>query len=364
MQLSASIFLQQENMNKRSLLSLLQPHTVEIYGLQDKVYTCTDVNARDLLHVSRFDLFAKLYYARNRTVFATEALDVYVQHIKAFNPDMQEPGREDKVTIEAFISTYDYLLDYFKENDFDASTSLIPVDEDGVILDGAHRVAALAYYGKSVTIVKFQGVKSKGPFDYRYFKERGLSWKICDIIANEMSVWREDILVACLWPKMGNAKCKDAGLGFLSIYYQICYTKDIAVNLKAVEKLVKYVYAGQPWVHHPESVMDKSVNCYGNTNKTLRVVVMQSSLSLDETIANKEALRMKFDSGKHSIHITDNVDESRDILPLFLTQEGLKKWNDESGSRKLMERIKERWFYFKKIELINLKVAIARIVYR
>ena len=53
-----------------------------------------------------------------------------------------------------------------------------------------------------------------------------------------------------------------------------------------------------------------------------------------------------------------------DILPLFLTQEGLKKWNDESGSRKLMERIKERWFYFKKIELINLKVAIARIVYR
>lgn len=344
------------------MLDLIQPHTIQIYDLANRSYVRERVKARSLLSVTRFDLFAKLYYARLREAEPEKALDMYVQHIKAFNPDLREPGRDDKVTLESFVSTYNHLLDYFKDNDFDDSLSLVPVDEQGVILDGAHRVAALAYYDKEVTILRFEGVHSKGPFDYQYFKDRGLSWKLCDLIANEIPLWRDDILIACLWPQMGDENCKDQGTAFLSNHYPICYIKDMKLSLKSITPLVAKVYAAQPWVSNPAALADKSINCYGNTSKIARFVLIQSSVSLEETIANKEALREIFHSGKHSIHITDNVEETRDLLPLICTPEGEASWNVTSSTDKLLDGLNERWYYFKKVQFINLKVRVASII--
>lgn len=342
------------------MLKLIQSHTVNIYNLESKEYKCEVVNARSLLHVSRFDLFAKMYYARNRIKQHEKALSVYIQHIKAFNPDLKEPGRDDKVTLESFVGTFDGLLDYFKDNNFDDAISIVPVDEDGVILDGAHRVAALAYYNKKITILRFSGVKSKGPFDYKYFKERGLSWSICDLIANEIPLWRNDILVACLWPQMGNLKCKNIGVKYLASKFQICYIKDIKVSLKSIQTLIGMIYSSQPWVNDPKSIQYKSICCYGKSNKILRIVLMQSDHTLKDTIEYKEDLRNIFHSGKHSLHITDSVEETRELTPLILTDKGRELWQTENETYKLIEKLKERWFYFNKIQWINFKVAISK----
>ena len=345
------------------MIQLLQPHTVKIYHLEDKEYEVKHVKALSLLSVKRFDIYAKLYYAKYRLSEPEKALSVYTQHIKAFNPDGKEPGRDDKITFEAFVNTFNKLLDYFESNEFDDSISVVPVDKNGIILDGAHRVAALAFYNKEVTILQFKDVESKGFFDYQYFKDRGLKWAISDVIANEIPQWHSDILMACLWPQMGDSKCKDKGTEFLKSNYTICYQKEMALSLKTIQQLVARVYASQPWVNQPSSVMDKSVNCYGNSNRTVRFVMIQSALSLEETIKCKEFLREMYHSGKHSVHITDNVEETKELSQLVLTAEGISSWNRTGFNNKFLERMKERWYYFKKIEWINLKVRIYKMLH-
>ena len=166
--------------------------------------------------------------------------------------------------------------------------------------------------------------------------------------------------MACLWPKMGDKQCKDKGTEYLQTEYEVCYEKEMPLSLKTIQPLVEKVYASQPWVTHPSSVMDKSVNCYGNSNKVVRFVMIQSSHTLEETIACKELLREMYQSGKHSVHITDNVQETRQLAQLVLTPEGLSSWNKTSVNSRLIECIKERWFYFKKIEWINFKVKVYR----
>lgn len=228
--------------------SLLQPHTVKLYNLECKEYEVQDVPARSLLVGSRFDLFAKLYYIRHRQTDNVMAREVYNQHIKAFNPDLKEPGREDKNGYDDFIDAFDALIDDLTVNGFDPDKSLIPIDENGIILDGAHRLCALAFADKQVRIVKFKQVTSNGRFDYEYFLKRGLSRKTADIIAGEMVLWLPNVLIACLWPRMGGMEAKKETLEMITRQYPLCYVKAISTSLESFVHFIAKVYEQQSWV--------------------------------------------------------------------------------------------------------------------
>src|SRR5690554_4995810 len=115
------------------MISLVQQHTVDLYQLKEKTYEKLEVPAKSLITVNRFDLFAKMLYIKYRESNPALALDIYKSHIKAFNPDLKEPGREDKDGYQDFIKVFDDLIDYFQKNEFDENISVIPVSEDGVI---------------------------------------------------------------------------------------------------------------------------------------------------------------------------------------------------------------------------------------
>lgn len=167
------------------MIHLFQSHTVSLYGLDQKSYSIEKVSAKSLLKPSRFDLFAKLVYIRYRKSNPEFALKIYSEHIKAFNPDLKEPGRDDKNGLQDFIDSFDKLIDYFSENEFDENISLIPVSDDGTILDGSHRLAALIYFDKEVTIARFVDVKPVAVFNYEYFLIRGISFNTVSLIAKE-----------------------------------------------------------------------------------------------------------------------------------------------------------------------------------
>lgn len=340
-----------------TIIQRLQPHTVSIYHLTDDMVEEQVVDAKNLLTPSRFDLFAKLYYIRNRKDNPTEAERIYKEHIKAFNPDLKEPGREDKNGVDDFVSSFNQLVDQFETQDFNTEISLVPVTEDGVILDGAHRVAALAYYGKKVGIARCRGVKPKADFDFRYFKNRGLSWDTMDVIANEMVHWIPNMYVACLWPKMKN---KSDAHTLIEQQFGIVYEKGLHVNLTSFRALIKRVYEGQPWVNEPDSVNNKSMLCYG-FNGVIQFLFFVAD-NLEEVLAVKEKIRDMYDVGKHSLHITDSVEETRAIAEYILDEKKRKEWLPVSAVDGFSDQLKERWYYFKHVQLINVKVAIAKVL--
>ncbi|NLG05027.1 MAG: hypothetical protein GX567_14525 [Clostridia bacterium] len=315
------------------------------------------INAVDLLSPERFDLFAKLYYAKNRHDEKAKAKQVYYEHIKAFNPSLKEPGREDKNGYEDFVQTFDTLIDNFSRNDFDNKISLVPITEDNVILDGAHRIAALACFNKKVNVVVCEGVQPKARFDYQYFKNRGLAWNTMDIIANEMVKDIPNIYVACLWPKM---KEKSQAISTLKSEFPIAYEKNISCNLTDFKQLISIIYAGQPWVNEPESVNDKALQCF-DFKGDIHFVFFTSD-SLENVLSIKERIRNLYGQGKHTLHITDNAIETQVIAKNILIEEIRKNWKSSSSAQTLMERIAEHWYYFYKVQLLNWKIKIAKLV--
>lgn len=342
-----------------TIIQRLQPHTVEIYHLTEDSVEEKWVDARSLLIPSRFDLYAKLYYIRMRQENRAEAERVYKEHIKAFNPDLKEPGRDDKSGYDDFMSSFNQLIDNLKSKEFDSSVSLVPVTEDGVILDGAHRVAALAYFDRKVGIALCKSVRPKADFDYNYFKIRGLSWGTMDMIANEMVRWVSDMYVACLWPKM---KDKSRARALMESHFGIVYEKELKVNLKSFQSLICRVYDNQPWVYEPDSVKFKSLQCYG-FNGQIQFLFFCAN-SLDEVLAVKEQIRAIYDVGKHSLHITDSIEETKALAKVILDETERNEWNASSAVDGMKERMEERWCYFKNVQWINLKATVAKFLKR
>ena len=347
------------------MYSRLQKHTVDIYNLKEKEYQIEEIAACELLTPQRFDLFAKLFYIRNRENNKEQALRVYIEHIKAFNPDFCEPGRDDKISLDDFIIVFDNLIKHFKCHDFDSEKSLIPVSEDGIILDGAHRVAALAYWGKKVKIIRFKGVVSKGAFDYNYFKFRGLSSSISDLIATEIFNWITGVHVACFWPRMGGVREKEKALKIIEAFAHPYFIKKVTLSLPTLVELIANVYGHQDWVGNETNgflgAKDKARRCYA-TNKTIWFVFFSAD-NLNKVLEIKEQIRELFVYEKDSIHITDNDAETKQLVQLVLS-EGEENIivSSKSYLMSLKDSLNDFLFYLKNILWLNFKVKVASLL--
>lgn len=336
----------------------LQPHTVDIYNLNSKKFQVKTVKARTLLTTNRFDLFAKLYYISTFKVEYKQAVRVYSEHIKAFNPDLKEPGRNDKNSITDFIDAFNQLITEFKISNFDSNCSLIPVDSNGVILDGAHRVSVLAFYDKEITIVQFDDSYAKCKFDYTYFKERGLSWEVLDIIAHEMTKWIPNLLVACIWPKVNKLENRDYIKNYISTKYKTAYIKQYNLGLSSLTNFIKLIYSNQDWTRNECAVNNKALNCF-SSRKLLTFVFFESSNNLEQILLDKSIIREQIGFGNHSLHITDNIKETIEISELVNTKIGINLWYKKN---KAIDKFTEKLYYFKKVQWLNFKVTIVRYI--
>lgn len=344
--------------------SLLQEHTVDIYQLKSHDCKVEKVPARSLLAPQRFDLFAKLFYISNLENDRDNALKVYNEHIKAFNPDGKEPGREDKNGVNDFVAAFDHIIDQFRNHEFDDTISIIPVDKNGVILDGAHRVAALAYFNREVTIVRFDDVEAKCDFDYNYFKNRGLPWDVVDVIALEMVKWLDQLLVACLWPSTDGQQ-KQSVVEEIAARHLVAYRKDIRCDLRSLANFVGYIYRGQDWTRNADYVLDKASRVYGKSS--LSLVLFVSGTSLDQILAEKDKIRQMIGKGKDSLHIADNHDETMDIAAVTLDKSRQSQWMASQTLGLLnsfADSVKERWLIFKKVKWIAFKVRVSHWINR
>lgn len=350
---------------------LLQPHTVKLYGLEDHPGIIDIVNARRLLVPQRFDLFAKLFYIEFRQTKPEQARNVYLKHIKTFNPDGKEPGSSTKERFDVFLSCFDLLIKDIGDNGFDNTRSLIPVDRDNVILDGAHRTAILAYFNRTVTICRFEDVVSKGPFDYQYFLNRGLSWDVLDCIALYATRWLPNLHVACLWPRIGGADIKDIVQEQIETRFPLLYAREYIVSRKSLMYLISHIYKNQDWVGSDKNgyqgALDKANRCFSR-NKQIRFLFF-SCESQERVLEMKDEIRRTYPFDKHSIHISDTEEEVQYLSSLVLTEEGLEKWLYYSGRTrhlfgKTCNHVREGLFYLQHVAWLNLKILVARLLKR
>lgn len=120
------------------------------------------VDADELLSPWRLDLIVKIQYVedyilgRDMTFIKT----LYKHHIDVFsNGTYIEPNTPEKNSIEKYMEAFDILIDKIREEGFDESKSVVPVDSENILCDGAHRTAIAYVLRLKIPIIRKQNVK-------------------------------------------------------------------------------------------------------------------------------------------------------------------------------------------------------------
>ena len=198
-----------------NVLSLIHPYWIDRYSLDKAKGEVLTIPAEELLLPGRFDLFAKLFYIRHREDMPSLARRVYLENLRSFVPSGKEYGKEkEKSSFREHIAVFNTMIDDLSNSGFDSAKSIVPVGCNNIILDGAHRVSALSWYGKNVSVCRFSGVLGDY-YDYSWFLSRSTSRYTADLAALEGLKWLRGVKLLCLWDA-GNESLPDD----LKLFYE------------------------------------------------------------------------------------------------------------------------------------------------
>jgi len=338
------------------MLGFLQQHTIAIYKLDQHTFVKKRIKARELLSADRFDLYAKLFYIKNRVQDAAKAQQVYADHILAFNPDGKEPGRSDKDGVGDFTRVFDELINHFKDHEFDETISLIPVDENYVPLDGSHRVAALAYFDKEIEVLYFPDVKSKTSFDYNYFMTRGLPIKSADAIAKETLAYASNLHLACLWSKKSNIQGKQSVISCIKNQFPVYYVKNMHIPLKYFNRMVTAT-GHQKMTDYMPKESSSSISAF---NGVVQLILFQSN-NKEEFNNMRESIEKCYKLNQYGLYITDNYRETEMMMDLVFTEKSKQFQNTLNRTYDKIEAFRGK---FKNVYWINFKVKAAKLLKR
>lgn len=293
----------------------------------DKSYKIEWVDARELLVANRIDLVIKYKYTEyyDKGYDLSYVRKVYAAQIGAHTIyTYTEGGQENtKNSIEAYLQVFDRMIESIRDNGMDAEKSVIPVGAGNAIMDGSHRVAISAYFGKQVPIVRFPHLEAHNDADF--FRSRNLPEAYLDYIVTEYCKLRSDTFVACIWPRAKNPIKRQQMENILATQTKVVYQKDIKLSFNAMRNLFIQVYQYFDWLggleNHFEGGTHYSNLCYA-FGGNVRIYVLDGG-SLDEMNVVKQQIRALFNIGNCSIHMTDNQREAIQIANLLFNRNSL-----------------------------------------
>lgn len=334
---------------------LVNKYIIEGYHIDiTKKYEIVKIPARKLFCPERIDFMAKWIYidAYEKKMDMTDAIHLYSAHLDAFSRGtFVEPGEEWKNTLQVYLNTFNSLIEEIKANGFDERKSLIPVGANETVLDGSHRVAVAAYFEQTVTIIRFPEVSQD--FGTEFFRSNLLSSKYLDRLVVEYLKHKDNCYFACLWPvAYEESKLKQAEK-IISEYGKIVYSRDVMMNRNGLRNFMIQIYGHQAWVgtyeNKYEGVDGKVTPCYAKGKATHTIVF--SADCLDSVLEIKKRIRQIYRLENHSIHISDNMLETKQMAELLYNENSMHHLN--YGKPDLYKTVNARVKEFKELVLKN-----------
>jgi len=290
------------------------------------------INAKKLFVPERIDLIAKYKYieALDKKLDTDFFYNQYKATIEAFSSGkFNEPGNKEKNSFKKFDDTLKELIKDISENGFDENKSVIPITKDGIILDGAHRVAVSAYLDKEVPTVTLEDADCN--FNYKYFRKRMLDEKYLDDMILEYARMKENIYVICLWPTCSKTQQNEISK-YIEEKFEVVYEKDVNFSYNGLKNFMSQVYYEQDWIGNLENgykgVIKKVDLCYRDGCPTHIIVVEEEDVQ--KIVKEKANIREKIGIGNHSIHSTDDHIETMRMLELVLNNNSVSFLNNAS----------------------------------
>lgn len=273
------------------------------------------ISARDLVKPERLDLIAKIiyidYYINNyQGDFAkgNYKRDLEVCTCGTFN----EEGDEDKNSFNDYCKIFEKLIDSIRANGF-RDDRPIPVGNNGIIIDGAHRTAIGAYYNLDVPIVR---INIEEPLmGAALYKKRLAPQEHIDFAITEMCKWSEDLFLCCMWPAADEVK-RNKAIEILENRSTIIYSKKIDLNVNGLSNLIPQIYMSHEWVGSINNrFISAAPKIEGVCGKGKLEIFLFRGSSLEIVKEIKSEMRNVFGIAENSLHITDYPHET-----LFISQ--------------------------------------------
>lgn len=318
--------------NLKYPFNLITQYVIDNYQIDmERSYEICEVPARELLTYDRFDLMAKWMYIddKEKGLTAGCGFQVYYDNINAFSCGrFSEPGTDEKNSFEKYTEDLNRLIGEMKETGFDASKSLIPLGADDTVVDGSHRVCTAAYYDKKVTVIRFPELRRDNDYDYVFFRKYLMSDVSMGYMAIQYARLKDNCYMACLWPRADIDRMDEVESKLQSIGH-IVYAQDVYLTYRGMCNLMTQIYGHQAWTgnieNHFSGVKGKADACY-RKNRPVRTYLFEAP-GMDSVVEIKRQIREIFQIENHSIHISDNRNETIDMAELLYNRNSVDFMN-------------------------------------
>ncbi|WP_162605057.1 FkbM family methyltransferase [Geomonas oryzae] len=299
-----------------TVASRLHPFLLENRYFEQARLTRASTGPRTLLSARRFDIPAKLIYARlttegHDTLFGVE---LYREHLAIFNCIRETAEKEG---FEAFEADFRATLESIGSEGFLPNRSLLPVDPLGSPVDGAHRAAASIYHDRPVQVLRCDRIAPV--YDYRWFRDRGLSEEACDAIATEYVRWSPRCIMVTLFPAADRTK-DEAVLRMLLEQGDIVYGRELEVRGDGPALLIWQMYRHESWagdaVQQWPGTRYKASCCFPAGHGVVRALLFEPRPGADLRRLKKE-IRAVYAVENDSVHINDTHRETQLLASIY-----------------------------------------------
>ena len=261
------------------------------------------MNPTDLLTHKRFDVVVKYLYAANLS--SEFYKNAYKEHLKIWNGFHERNPKKNG--FEEFDNAFKSIIN----NTVDEP---VPVNPDGHIANGAHRLAAALYHQRPIN-TRNTNSKENYPIeaDYKVFHKKGLQKHILQRTALEYAKLKSNAHVICLFP-IAHTRM-DEVMNIIEKHSNIFYKSSEVLNATGQLGLVKEIYLSDGWANE-KGIRKKCKQCFRGMSKVTFVLIDAKNL---ETVKEmKKEIRALFKVGNHSVHINDyHVDTVRIAKTVF-----------------------------------------------
>ena len=339
---------------------LLNQHFLDVHNIDQTTKRCVKkISPLELLKIERIDLIAKmlfLEYLEDNSL--TYFLDIYREHLlafgvgKIFEGDYSGKKGLNKFT-EVFLTLYQNISIY----GFDANKSVIPINQDKVILDGSHRISVAIKLNIPVPVVEFYNINAD--YGYQFFKSRYLDDDKLQFMALRFTELKDSIRVLVLWPRA--LRDLDNYQSLIN-YEKILYQSDVSFTYNGFINFIVQIYKDEKWIGKIEENF-KGAHLYAN-----RLLENKSSIKIrfyliDTTEKNllkiKEKIRSITGLSNLAAHSSDNQQETLSISRLLLNKNSLHHLNFANLTK--YKKSFKRLLAFKKL-IIDSKIDLNSIL--
>ncbi len=255
------------------------------------------VDPNNLITHRRFDVIVKYLYASNLS--SKYFKNLYKEHLRVWNGFYE--GTPRKRGFEDFDDAFKSIID----NTVDEP---VPVNSDGDIVNGSHRLAAALHLQRPINIRDLTPKENpRIESNYEFFIERngGMPKHMLQRTALEYVKLKSNSHIVCLFPICFD-RMKDV-MNVINKHSNLFYHSDTTLNSEGQLNLMKEIYLTDGWANE-EGIRRKGNQCFMGRNNVRFLVIDGKDLATVKDMKNK--VRALFNVGNHCVHITDTHEEA------------------------------------------------------